>query len=110
MKKFMAETQLRAEYAKLKKVLLDVGFVCEGSLMRVFQKCGTSSCRCQQAKKYRHGPYFLWTRKVNGKTVTRKLSKEQVPQCRTWLANNRRLNKTIRRMRQLALRAASWNQ
>lgn len=110
MKKLMTEAQLRAEYEKLKTRLLEVGFVCEGSLTRVLQKCGTPSCRCHQAQKYRHGPYFLWTRKVNGKTVTRKLSKDQVSQCRTWLANNRRLNKLIRQMRALTLRAAPWNQ
>ncbi len=110
MKKSQAQVRLEEQYRKLKKQLMQVGVVCEGSLTRVFQKCGKPSCRCHRDKKYRHGPYYSWTRKVRGKTVSRTVGKEHVRECQTWIENNRRLNKIIRAMRDLTLRAAPWNQ
>lgn len=97
------------EHRRLASRRAQIGPLCEGSLSRVFQKCGNPSCRCHRNRKHRHGPYFLWTRKVRGKTVTRKVPPEQVPQCREWIENNRKVNRILRRMRNLALRAAPWN-
>ena len=97
----MSKPKVAAEYRKLKKLLLQVGLACDGSLSKIFQKCGKSSCRCHKGKRYRHGPYYFWTRKVDGKTLTRKVSATEARQCREWITNNRRLNEIIRRMRTL---------
>lgn len=106
----MSKSKVAAEYGKLKKFLLQVGPVCDGSLSKVFQQCGKSSCRCHKGERYRHGPYYLWTRKVDGKTVTRKVSAADAGQCREWIANNRRLNEISRRMRALTWGAPLSNE
>ena len=106
----MSRSKLEMDYRKLKEHFLKLGFACDGSLSKVFQECGKPACRCHKAKRYRHGPYYLWTRKVKGKTVTRQISSEHASLCREWLDNNRRLNTLIRGMRTLTLRAAPWNQ
>jgi hypothetical protein len=40
-----------------------------------------------------HGPYNQWTAKVNGKTVTRRLTETEAAHYREWIAiaNDRRL-------------------
>ena len=106
----MSKSKAAAEHRKLKKLLLQVGPACDGSLSEVFQKCGKPSCRCHKGKRYRHGPYYLWTRKVDGKTVTRKVLAAEAGQCREWIANNHRLNEIIRRMRALTWEAPLSNE
>lgn len=105
----MTETELLRQYEKLRQELLETGPICEGSLTRVLQECGRPACHCHREPRFRHGPYYLWTRKVKGKTVTRQIPETHVAQCRAWIQNNRRLTRIVRRMRTMALRAAPWN-
>ena len=36
--------------------------------------CGKTSCRCHADPPRLHGPYAEWTRKIAGKTITRRLT------------------------------------
>ena len=47
-----------------------------GSLSERFVKCGKPACACATDTNARHGPYFSWTRLVNGKTQSRLLTRE----------------------------------
>ena len=40
--------------------------------------CGKRRCRCHDDPPALHGPYAEWTRKIEGKTVTRRLTPEQL--------------------------------
>jgi hypothetical protein len=51
-----------------------------------------------------HGPYYQWSHKIRGKTVTRRLSKAQAAVCREWLRNHRQLKATVRKMEALSLK------
>src|SRR5207253_9399564 len=42
-----------------------------GSLCERRMKCGQGACACQHDPKAAHGPYFLLTQKVEGKTRSR---------------------------------------
>ena len=50
-----------------------------GSLCERRMKCGQGACACQHDPKAAHGPYFLLTQKVEGKTRSRYVSSEQAP-------------------------------
>ena len=52
-----------------------------------------------------HGPYFIWTRKVRAKTVSRVLSAEQVDEYRSWSDSDRRLRALVRELEQIAIAA-----
>jgi len=41
-------------------------------------RCGYPRCRCHADPPLLHGPYHQWTRKINGKTVTRMLTDDQI--------------------------------
>jgi hypothetical protein len=92
-----------ARYATLKQTLRDLGLVRPGSLVERYMPCGRSTCRCMADPPVLHGPYYQWTHKIEGKTVTRRLSAAQAAVCRTWMANHRALKALVRRMEALSL-------
>ena len=54
----------------------------------------------------RHGPYFQYTRKLGGKTLTRRLDAEQADLYREWIANRRHLDELITQMDLISRQAA----
>jgi hypothetical protein len=48
--------------------------------------CGKATCRCHADPPQRHGPYYQYSRKVAGKTVSRLVTAEQADQYRQWIA------------------------
>lgn len=84
-----------AEIAKL-------GFCLPGSLVSRTSRCGSRACACHTDPNRLHGPYQSWTRKVNGKTVTRNLSVAQVERYQSWFANAKRLRELISELEALS--------
>jgi hypothetical protein len=54
-------------------------------------RCGRASCACHSDPPHLHGPYWQWTRKVAGKTVTRYISPQTASDYQSWLENDRRI-------------------
>ena len=72
-----------------------------GSALRM-TRCGYPNCRCHAAPPQLHGPYHQWTRKINGKTVTRILSDDQLADHQPWFDNQRRLRDLITELETLS--------
>ena len=53
-------------------------------------------------------PYIQWTRTVNGKTVTRRLTQAQYETYASWFANARQLRTLAAEMEALSLREMAW--
>jgi len=85
--------------------LADVGYIAAGSITRRHTRCGTPSCRCHADPPQMHGPYWQWTAKIDGKTVTRRLSQSEAELYQEWIANDRQLRAIITQMRQVAAKA-----
>lgn len=81
------EKQLRI----LKKQFDDLRIAIPGSIQTVYLKCGKSNCRCHQDKDQRHGPYYLWYRRIKGKTATQSIAEEDVQSYRMWIGNRDKL-------------------
>ena len=88
--------QLAAQIAEIDHVL-------PGSINVVMNRCGKPSCACHADPPRLHGPYITWTRKIAGKTVTRRLSTEQLERYRPWFENNRRLQALISELQALGI-------
>jgi hypothetical protein len=69
-----------------------------GSIVVRHVRCGKANCACQADPPRLHGPYIQWTRTVDGKTVTRFLSEEQLTRYRPWFDNARRLRELIAKL------------
>src|SRR5674476_1181241 len=50
-----------------------------------------TGCHCHGDPPQLHGPYLIWTRKVDNKTVTRTLDTTQADALRPLMENSRRL-------------------
>ena len=100
------ERRYRFLAAQLATELTTIGLIHSGSVIQRYSYCGTPRCRCHGEPPQPHGPYWQWSAKVKGKTVTRQLSPAQAQLYQEWIANDRRLNDLIAQMRQVAAKAA----
>lgn len=91
---------------RLATALADIGFALPGSIVVRHMRCGKAACRCKADPPELHGPYISWTRRVEGKTVTRLLSADQLERYAPWFDNARRLRQLVAELEALSLRAA----
>lgn len=91
-------------FEALKRALLEVGPLRRGSVVRRFIPCGKQGCRCQATPPRLHGPYYDWSRKVSGKTVTVRVTEQAAERIREWIENGRQLNKIVADMEKCSLR------
>ena len=92
-------------YRRLAVQLADIGLIASGSITSRHTRCGTLTCRCHADPPQLHGPYWQWTAKIDGKTVTRRLTPDQARLYKKWIANDRQLRAVIERMRHIAAKA-----
>lgn len=89
--------RLYARYNALVAQLKGIGLILQGTITeRIIEPLNN--------KEKVYGPYYQWTRKICAKTVTVNLSHSQVKEYQAAIENNKRLEKTIRDMRELSLR------
>ena len=77
-----------------------------GSLVQRRSRCGNAGCHCRADPPRLHGPYWAWTRSVNGKTVTRSLSDEQAARYQPWFDNAQRLRELLDELKKLGVEQA----
>jgi len=92
-------------YRQLADRIADIGYIAAGSITQRYTRCGPASCRCHADPPQPHGPYWQWTAKVDGKTVTRRLNEPEARLYQRWIDNDRQLRSLIDRMRQVAVKA-----
>lgn len=98
----MTQEGLRKKHEALKGKIARLDYICSGSVMLLYRKCGKPTCGCKDSKKAEHGPYHIWTRKVMGKTVTRTLSEEQAKRCRQYIDNLKNLEVILEAIKSLS--------
>lgn len=91
-------------YESLKRAVGDIGLIRRGSLVRRFMPCGKPGCRCQSKRPQLHGPYYQWTRKIHGKTITVRVDRTEARMIQQWIRNGRRLEKLVGEMERVCLR------
>jgi hypothetical protein len=91
------------ERRRLVERLAEIDYALPGSLGRRENVCGKPGCRCKADPPQLHGPYYLWTRKVDGKTVTRMLTDEQARRYQPWFDNAAALRRIVRDLQSLSV-------
>jgi hypothetical protein len=94
------------QYRDLATQLTSIGMIHAGSVTRRYTRCATPGCKCNADPPQPHGPYYQWTAKVNGKTVTRRISEHEAGRYQEWIDNDRQLRHLIDQMRQIAAKIA----
>jgi hypothetical protein len=96
-----ARDELRQIARELTK-LARTGKILPGSIQQRHTRCGRAGCACQADPPRPHGPYWQWTRKIAGKTTTRRLTPEQGERYRPWIDNDRRIRELVARLEAIA--------
>jgi hypothetical protein len=65
--------------------------------------CGKAGCRCHADPPRLHGPYAEWTRKIGGKTVTRKLTPAELTEYQPLFDNAKKLRALPAELQDLTL-------
>jgi hypothetical protein len=89
--------------AKITTEIAALGLPPPGSLIERRTRCSNTGCHCHADPPQLHGPYLMWTRKVDNKTVTRTLDTPQADALRPLMENSRRLRELPTELTSLAL-------
>jgi len=93
-------SKLYGKYEKLKSQLAGLGLMAQGTIRpRHITQPDPSDRRRHKV----YGPYFQWTMKKHGRTVTVNLTRHQAQAFRRAIANQRKLENILQQMRELSL-------
>jgi len=91
--------ELRVKDGELKAALAQVGEMRPGSLVEAYRKCGKPGCRCARRGAKGHGPLWMVTRQVAGKTLTKAIpAGEAVERTRQQIAEYQRFRRLTREL------------
>jgi len=97
----------KRRYRDLAAELTEIGFIASGSVALRYNRCGKAYCACHGDPPKLHGPYWLFTAKVNNKTVNKRLSDHEARLYQEWIANDRKARALLAQMREVAKQAAT---
>lgn len=97
---------LEQRYRDLTEQLGTLGFAVPGTVLQRFTHCASATCHCHNDPPQLHGPYWQYTRKLAGKTLTRRITAEQADTYRKWIANRRLLDEILDQMDTLSRQAS----
>ena len=65
--------------------------------------CGKPNCRCHADPPRLHGPYAEWTRKIDGKTTTRRLTPDELTDYQPLFDNAKKLRALLAELQDLTM-------
>jgi len=94
--------KLKEEFDRIKGEVCSISYLKKGSLTKCYQTCGNKSCRCHKDKKYRHGPYWWWSTKENGKTKSILVPEGMLSEVRSYIDNYKLLKSRIKILEEIS--------
>ena len=93
----------RAARDRIAAELAQADFALPGTLTVRSYACGKPGCRCHADPPRLHGPYAEWTRKIGGKTVTRRLTPAELAEYQPLFDNAKKLRALLNELQELTL-------
>src|SRR6266700_317048 len=93
----------RAARDRIAAQLAAAGYALPGTLTVRAYACGKPGCRCHADPPRLHGPYAEWTRKIGGKTVTRRLTPAELAEYQPLFDNAKKLRTLLSELQDLTL-------
>ena len=90
---------INKKIAKLKQEIMKMDYLMRGSIIKTYLKCGKKECICHRDPTKLHGPYYVFTKKVKGKTVTRHYTEKEAKQLEIYL---RQYNEAVQKIREIS--------
>ena len=104
-RKASRSSPLRASAQRFREAqqeLQQLDYFLKGTVLKRMMKCGQAQCACHRDPSKRHGPYFEWTYKAQGKTVNVRLSPQAAPIYQAAAKQHRKLKAILARMERLS--------
>ena len=96
-----------AQRAALEKITAQIaaeaGPALPGTLTVRAYACGKPGCRCHADPPRLHGPYAEWTRKIGGRTVTRRLTTAELTEYQPLFDKAKKLRALLSELQDLTL-------
>lgn len=87
-----------------KAKIIQLDWILKGSVLKQYKQCGKINCLCMKNRKYWHGPYYIWTRKEKGKTVTKTLTHKQAKYVQNAFLNIKKINQYLEKWKTASLK------
>jgi len=95
---------------ELKRKITSMDTILQGTVLKQYKACGKKNCRCGRDTQYWHGPYWVWTRKEKGKTITKTLKdRNQVKMIQKAFKNMQQINQILGKWKGLSLKVLEDN-
>ena len=94
---------LQRQIEKVKRDLAALGDLRPGSLSTQYNVCGSPGCKCKADPPVKHGPYYQVSYTRKGKSSTKFVKKEDLPEVRKQLKNYARMKLLMEKWIDLAM-------
>ena len=94
---------LQRQIEKVKRDLAALGDLRPGSLSTQYNVCGSPGCKCKADPPVKHGPYYQVSYTRKGKSSTKFVKKEDLPEVRKQLKNYERMKLMMEKWIDLAM-------
>ena len=81
----------------IRRRIAAMGLVAQGTLSERMKICGRPNCRCAEDPQARHGPYYEWTRRENGRYVNTLIIEEQAKELASAIDNHKKVLELLKR-------------
>jgi hypothetical protein len=86
---------IRSRTIEIRQAISAMDHVASGTLQTRTKVCGRPNCRCATDPKHRHGPYYEWNRRIDGRLIHRILSEQQAELVARAIANLREVKRLL---------------
>jgi hypothetical protein len=83
--------RIRERTQELRRRIARMDFVASGTMHERTKVCGRKNCKCASDPAERHGPYYEWSRRKDGKLHHRIVTPEQAELLKQSIANHRQI-------------------
>jgi hypothetical protein len=87
--------RIRQRTADIRKAITSMDYLSSGTLHTRTKVCGRSNCRCATNPDARHGPYYEWNRRIDGRLTHRVITEEQAKVVARAIANFREAKRLL---------------
>ena len=93
----LVRARVRERTTTLRTAIDAMDYVTSGTLHSRTKVCGRSNCRCADDPAARHGPYYEWSRREQGRLVHNIVSTEQAALVAEAIRNYRQVQELLGR-------------
>lgn len=90
-----SRSRVRERTRELRRAINALDFVASGTLHKRTKVCGRKNCRCAVDPAARHGPYYEWSRRQDGRLLHSVVTPEQAELFTRAIQNYRKIQQLL---------------